>query len=69
MHKSAVRVVDPPMLDDGAVSLDMSVVHGHAVIVIVEDRWFVHVVPSAVEVIGPNEIRSKIQASPEILSV
>ena len=61
--------MNPSVLNDSAVSLDMSVVHRHTIIIWVEDRWLVHIVPSAIQIIRPNKIRSQIQTAPKVLGI
>lgn len=57
--EGTVGVVDPSVLDDGAVLHDVSVGHWHANLVLgfagLEDRWLVHVVPDTVHVVGSLE--------------
>ena len=61
--------MNPSVLNDSAISLDMGVVHRHTIIIRVEDRWLVHIVPSAIQIIRPNKIRSQIQTAPKILGI
>ena len=63
--------MNPSVLHDSAISLDVVVVHRHGIFryIMIEDRWFVHIVPSAIQIIRPNKIRSQIQTAPEVLSI
>jgi len=60
MHQGTICIMNPSMLNDSTVSLDVGVVHWHTHLIdlgwVVEDWRLVHIVPCAVEVIGSLEV-------------
>ena len=47
--------MNPSVLDDSAISLNMGVVHWHTHLInlsrIIEDGWLVHIIPGTIKVI------------------
>jgi len=65
--------MNPSVLDDSAISLNMGVVHWHTHLInlsrIVEDGWLIHIVPGTVKVICSLKVLAKVKRLPKLCCV
>jgi len=73
MHKCAICVMNPSVLNNSAISLYVSVVHWHATIIdfsrVSENWWFIHIVPSTIKIICSLKVLTKIKWLPKFCTI